>query len=103
MLLAAIFIFLFVILSLVVSVMTVEPMERIKKDQPEYYDSFGMSLIPFSPSRIAFSLFLLLGEYKDNVKCQSTVGQLEKVRPFVAMQLFSFVMFFVMVFINWNS
>ena len=100
---AAIFMFLFVVFSLVVSAMTTEPMERIRKDQPEYYKSFGMSLVPFSPSRIAFTLFLVIGEYKDNVNCPSTVEQLDKVRLFAVLQLIAFIMFFVMVFANWSS
>lgn len=94
---------IYAVLSLIVSAMTSQPLERIKRDQPEYYNSFGMSLSPFSPSRIVFILYLVMGDYRTNVKCTSTVSELEKVRIFAVLQLLSFLMFFLVVFTNWSS
>ena len=102
MLLAIIFASLFVILSIVVAGMIMEPLESIRKDQPDYYKSFEHTLSPFSPLWFfPLILFLVFAEYKKNVRSPSTVAQLGKARPIAILQLMSLIMAFVMFFVNW--
>lgn len=101
--LTAIFASLSVALTLVVVGMILEPLESIKKDQPDYYKSFEFTLSPFSPFwYIALTIFLVFAEYKKNVKCSSTVGKLGKVRPFAILQLIAIIMTGATFFYDWN-
>ena len=97
---AAICLFFFVIFSLIVSFLTMNPMEELKRYQPEYYDTFGSSLIPFSPMRIVFTLVLVLGDYKKNINCTKIIEQLDRARMYAVFQLVAFVLFFVSVYLN---